>query len=350
DLEMPIVTVNKPIPDDDEGVLSKVVVTQELLDNVGLVRLEHITVTININHTRRGDIEVNLISPNNINSILGAARRYDEHNEGLTNWTFMTLKHWDESPIGEWTIQVRDRQNPQHRGIFIDWLIKFWGESVNTTSPTSSVVVSSTSVSTILSTESSTISTSPTSEYTTSISSTLPVVIATPTEENSNSTSETMTTESNGWILTGVGVLVTFILSGMTYFACVTKRRFWNITNRKFRKFFSRDTYESVLQSGDANGVDDSIPLNRSNKQSASENMFDTFGDSSEEDDVESTHVVFESSYMDEDTNEDEKGDGDSNNGVRVEHEEDDGNPGGSSSEMLQQGENIYNRGWNISI
>lgn len=93
-LEMPIVKVNKAIPHNKKGVLSKVKVTQELLNNVNFSRLEHVTVTVNIEHTRRGDIEVYLLSPNNISSKLGAPRQNDDYNGGLTNWTFMTLKHW----------------------------------------------------------------------------------------------------------------------------------------------------------------------------------------------------------------------------------------------------------------
>src|SRR5687767_2506300 len=65
-LEMPIVKVNEKIPMDNEGIISSIQVTQDELDDVEFGRLEHVTVTVNIQHTRRGDIQVDLISPNGI--------------------------------------------------------------------------------------------------------------------------------------------------------------------------------------------------------------------------------------------------------------------------------------------
>src|SRR5438128_1100570 len=61
-LEMPIVKVNKQIPMDNKGIISTIQVAQSDLDNAKFGRLEHVTVTVNIEHTRRGDIEVDLIS------------------------------------------------------------------------------------------------------------------------------------------------------------------------------------------------------------------------------------------------------------------------------------------------
>lgn len=93
-LEMPIVRVNKQIPMNTKGVIRSVQVKQSDLDGAKFGRLEHVTVTVNIQHTRRGDIQVDLTSPNGIISHLGTPRMYDEHRGGLSNWTFMSVKHW----------------------------------------------------------------------------------------------------------------------------------------------------------------------------------------------------------------------------------------------------------------
>jgi kexin len=93
-LEMPIVKVDKQIPMNKDGIASSIQVTQSDLDKAKFGRLEHVTVTVNIQHTRRGDIQVDLISPNGIISHLGTSRMYDEYRGGLSNWTFMSVKHW----------------------------------------------------------------------------------------------------------------------------------------------------------------------------------------------------------------------------------------------------------------
>jgi kexin len=86
--------VNQTIPHGNYGINNTIVLTEAEIAIHGFQKLEHITVTADITHQRRGDIEVYLISPLNIVSKLSAMRRSDESNEGFRNWTFMTVKHW----------------------------------------------------------------------------------------------------------------------------------------------------------------------------------------------------------------------------------------------------------------
>lgn len=86
-----------PIP--KEGLTSSMQITSELLKEHNFEKLEHITVKVWIDHSRRGDVEVYLTSPNGIKSILGGKRRYDESTRGYPGWTFMTLKHWYEFSV-----------------------------------------------------------------------------------------------------------------------------------------------------------------------------------------------------------------------------------------------------------
>ncbi|KAF9345761.1 pheromone processing endoprotease [Mortierella sp. AD094] len=101
-LHPPVIHVGKTIPQGGKGVLSTFRVTKEDLEarGVQLGVLEHITVTVNIEHERRGDVEVILMSPNKVESRLGAKRRFDTATTGFVDWTFMTVKHWEENPIG----------------------------------------------------------------------------------------------------------------------------------------------------------------------------------------------------------------------------------------------------------
>lgn len=58
-------------------------------------------------HARRGDIMVELTSPNGTKSVLLPYRKYDFINVNeYFNWPFMSLHHWGESPIGTWTIVI----------------------------------------------------------------------------------------------------------------------------------------------------------------------------------------------------------------------------------------------------
>ena len=53
----------------------------------------------------RGDIQVELVSPNGTKSILLPYRNYDFVNvEGYDSWPFMSVHYWGENPQGTWTI------------------------------------------------------------------------------------------------------------------------------------------------------------------------------------------------------------------------------------------------------
>ncbi|CAG8517450.1 7807_t:CDS:2 [Funneliformis caledonium] len=283
--EMPTTKVNKPIPMNDEGIISGIEVTQRDIDDAKLGRLEHVTVTVNINHTRRGDIQVDLISPNEIISHLGAPRMYDVHRSGLTNWTFMSIKHWDENPIGRWALQVRDTRNPEYTGTFIDWRLKLWGEQKNVTvKPVTTVKPTPTP------------SPEPSSDGK-KVSTTEEV------EPSNTNSSKDKSSQSSTWIIAVLGMGFAFIFAGLAYFA---KKHFWDEKGKGIYK----EIYDSLQTSDASNLGEDTVPLTRGNKQfMTSKELFSAFGDSSgeEEDDDANTKVVFENSYMDEYMNEDDK-------------------------------------------
>jgi kexin len=90
----PWIHVNQDIPQGDKGVAVPFEVTEEMLKEANLERLEHITVTMNVEHGRRGDLSVDLISPSGVVSHLSVTRKYDDSPDGYNDWTFMSVAHW----------------------------------------------------------------------------------------------------------------------------------------------------------------------------------------------------------------------------------------------------------------
>ena len=88
--------VNRPIPQGRKGLSSSFEITKEMLSSANFERIEHVTVTMNIAHTRRGDLSVDLISPQNVVSHISTARKHDEYKGGYEDWTFMSVTHWYE--------------------------------------------------------------------------------------------------------------------------------------------------------------------------------------------------------------------------------------------------------------
>lgn len=76
------------------GIESKIEITRQELNDHNFEALEHITVKVWIEHKVRGDVEVEISSPNGIRSVLGGARSADLSSVGYPGWTFMSLKHW----------------------------------------------------------------------------------------------------------------------------------------------------------------------------------------------------------------------------------------------------------------
>ena len=90
----PWLAVHHPIPQGDQGLASSFDVTNDMLQKANLGRLEHVTVTMNVNHTRRGDLSVELRSPEGLISHIATTRRGDAFVGGYDDWTFMSVAHW----------------------------------------------------------------------------------------------------------------------------------------------------------------------------------------------------------------------------------------------------------------
>jgi subtilisin-like proprotein convertase family protein len=70
------------------------------------LRVEHVTVTVDLQHENRGQLEVLLTSPSGTVSRLAEVHQDDGDDY---KWTFMTVRNWGESAQGTWRLTVRDR-------------------------------------------------------------------------------------------------------------------------------------------------------------------------------------------------------------------------------------------------
>ncbi|KAJ3298160.1 pheromone processing endoprotease [Borealophlyctis nickersoniae] len=225
-----LTVVGKAIPQGKEGVTSQIIVTEDQLKRANFSRLEHITITVDIDHSMRGDVQVKLTSPHNVVSRLAVRRGYDVDFRGFPNWTFMSVAHWDENPVGAWALTVVDDVNPDRVGKWNHWWITFWGESgplaVSGSQPAapSPVTGQPTPSSTVLPPPATTTASSTTSSpaAATSQAKSLPAQTPDPTGTSSF---------SGGKIILGLGVFGAGIALAVFFF-------------RRFRAGETRDKYE----------------------------------------------------------------------------------------------------------
>ncbi|XP_065213519.1 neuroendocrine convertase 1-like [Planococcus citri] len=68
--------------------------------------IENVELSVNIEYPRRGDLKIDLISPQGTLSHLIEPRKLDANPDGLLDWTIDTVHFWGESPAGQWHINV----------------------------------------------------------------------------------------------------------------------------------------------------------------------------------------------------------------------------------------------------
>lgn len=90
----PVLAVNHPIPEGQKGLRTQIQITADDIKNANVARLEHVTVTMNAKHGKRGEMSVDLISPKGVVSHIATQRKFDKSKDGYKDWTFMSVKHW----------------------------------------------------------------------------------------------------------------------------------------------------------------------------------------------------------------------------------------------------------------
>lgn len=71
-----------------------------------VLRVEHAVVTATINHPRRGDLAITLISAQGTRSRL--AERHADQNADFPDWSFTSVLNWGETSQGEWKLHIAD--------------------------------------------------------------------------------------------------------------------------------------------------------------------------------------------------------------------------------------------------
>ena len=112
------ITVDATIPDNDAvGISSSFEITED-------ISIESIEVIFDSEHPNRGDLEIVLTSPDGTESVLAQSREDDGDN--YDNWLFTSVRHWDESSQGEWTLTVTD-EAAENEGTWDSWQLNLYG-------------------------------------------------------------------------------------------------------------------------------------------------------------------------------------------------------------------------------
>ncbi|CAF2545866.1 unnamed protein product [Rotaria sp. Silwood2] len=92
----------------DIGAIVEVSIYVTECENVS--NIEHVVANVSYSFHRRGDVKIILISPSQTPSELLSYRDKDATNKGIKYFPFMSVHHWDESPIGRWTLRIETRK------------------------------------------------------------------------------------------------------------------------------------------------------------------------------------------------------------------------------------------------
>jgi subtilisin-like proprotein convertase family protein len=117
-------------------------ITREFLiaptDNL---RVEHVTITVNINHTARGNLKITLTSPSGTVSRFAEVR--SDSNDNYSNWTFMTVRNWGENASGTWRLKISDESGTGNTtgGTLTAATLEIFGTSTVPLNPAPSVVL-----------------------------------------------------------------------------------------------------------------------------------------------------------------------------------------------------------------
>lgn len=95
--------------------------------DMAIRKLEHVQLIITINARARGDIVIVLEAPTATKSVLLTRRPRDYRS--TMDWTFMTVRHWDESPLGDWKLYISNANAPNRDAEVVAWSLKFYGTS-----------------------------------------------------------------------------------------------------------------------------------------------------------------------------------------------------------------------------
>ncbi|XP_013931088.1 PREDICTED: proprotein convertase subtilisin/kexin type 7-like, partial [Thamnophis sirtalis] len=126
----PLLKERRAIPLDPGQLEATWNVTEADLEPSGLKTLEHVAVTVSITHPRRGNLEIHLLCPSGMESLVGTARSMDSDPTGFVDWTFSTVRCWGEEAQGRYRLTIRDVGAETPRAGRLDqWQLTLYGSS-----------------------------------------------------------------------------------------------------------------------------------------------------------------------------------------------------------------------------
>lgn len=101
------------------------------LKQSGMKTLEHVAITVTITHPYRGNVEILLICPSGMISVIGARRPVDSDPAGYKDWTFSTVRCWGEKAEGQYTLKISDHEPSSAAvGVLKQWALTLYGSSM----------------------------------------------------------------------------------------------------------------------------------------------------------------------------------------------------------------------------
>ncbi|XP_054853618.1 proprotein convertase subtilisin/kexin type 7 isoform X2 [Eublepharis macularius] len=126
----PVLKENRVIPLEPRRLEVTWNVTEADLDLSGMRTLEHVAVTVSITHPRRGNLEIRLLCPSGMESLIGTARSMDSDPNGFVDWTFSTVRCWGEEAQGTYRLVIHDVGDEALRaGVLLEWQLALYGSS-----------------------------------------------------------------------------------------------------------------------------------------------------------------------------------------------------------------------------
>ena len=118
------IDVDTAIPDNNaQSLVSTIGITED-------IDIEWAEVVFDAEHTQRGDLEITLTSPDGTESILAETHR--DPNDNYDRYVFTSARHWDESSLGDWTLNVADNTTGE-TGTWNSWQLNLYGTDPDST-------------------------------------------------------------------------------------------------------------------------------------------------------------------------------------------------------------------------
>jgi proprotein convertase subtilisin/kexin type 2 len=92
-------------------------------------QIEFVEIIFTAQHGYSGDLRITLESPNGLQSVLAQRRSCVDTGDACrpyNNWQFGSVRHLDESALGQWKLKVSD-DAPTDTGTWKNWSLKFYG-------------------------------------------------------------------------------------------------------------------------------------------------------------------------------------------------------------------------------